>query len=356
VWSLGGWNGGGGVDWVLPRDADIRADGVTVIADSRLPSLVLIDSDGSLRWTIGREGSGPGDFQRPAFVGFRGDSIWVWDNRLSRITWFDIAGNVLETRPLTPEAAGAFMYRGGEVMDDDWILEKPIAWAEDVSEATPPQPVMLRSPSGELRRVDELEVPSPMMAARPMRRGNYSYGPQFVTAEPIVRSATDGDFFFILERKPAASPSGEIVIRTYRVDGRERRRVIIPYQARKGGQQIRDSIRSRFETWLAEDAAPSLREQFTLESSVAAYWVPERLPPATDAFADSEGFWIGREVFRTPRMWERYDREGTLLHEVPLSPDVEVLAASHGRLVIRTRTHLNAPVVRMLKVQERDGP
>lgn len=74
VWSLGGWNGRGGVDWVLPRDADIGADGVTVIADSRLPSLVLIDSDGSVRWTIGREGSGPGDFQRPAFVGFRGDS------------------------------------------------------------------------------------------------------------------------------------------------------------------------------------------------------------------------------------------------------------------------------------------
>ncbi len=44
---------------------------------------------GSKRWGIvGRRGSGPGEFQAPIQVGQSGDSIWVYDSRLRRLSYF----------------------------------------------------------------------------------------------------------------------------------------------------------------------------------------------------------------------------------------------------------------------------
>ncbi len=79
------------------------------------PTLRLVSGpDGSLyslhrtesavrRWTaageprdqIGRQGEGPGEFQAPSDMGFFGDSLWVWDRRAFRVSYFDLDGNFL---------------------------------------------------------------------------------------------------------------------------------------------------------------------------------------------------------------------------------------------------------------------
>ncbi len=51
--------------------------------------------DGAPAGSVGREGEGPGEFQEAAGMGFFGDSLWVWDRRAYRVSYFDLEGEFL---------------------------------------------------------------------------------------------------------------------------------------------------------------------------------------------------------------------------------------------------------------------
>ena len=51
--------------------------------------------EGAPAGSVGREGEGPGEFQAVAGLGFFGDSLWVWDRRGYRVSYFDKDGNFL---------------------------------------------------------------------------------------------------------------------------------------------------------------------------------------------------------------------------------------------------------------------
>ena len=62
-------------------------DGRLLVADQMAHHLILFDSLGAPVTTIGREGKGPGEFAWPTWMGrCAGDSIFVWDPQLSRMT------------------------------------------------------------------------------------------------------------------------------------------------------------------------------------------------------------------------------------------------------------------------------
>lgn len=81
-----------------------RIGGVTVDEDGNVYVLErqdrevrVFDPAGRLLRVIGGEGEGPGEFRDPLLLGFRGDSLWVNDGRLRRITMFNREGEVLST-------------------------------------------------------------------------------------------------------------------------------------------------------------------------------------------------------------------------------------------------------------------
>lgn len=52
-------------------------------------------ADGTPSGSVGRQGEGPGEFQRPMDLGFFGDSLWVWDMDGFHVSYFDPAGEFL---------------------------------------------------------------------------------------------------------------------------------------------------------------------------------------------------------------------------------------------------------------------
>lgn len=57
--------------------------------------LRVFDSEGQFLRSAGRSGAGPGEFQRLGrLMGYRGDSVAVWDGRLRRISVFDGEGSL----------------------------------------------------------------------------------------------------------------------------------------------------------------------------------------------------------------------------------------------------------------------
>ena len=68
----------------------------------------VYDTRGAYLRTLGRRGSGPGEFQSIDGLGWKGDSLWVSDLALQRITFFNRGGRVLGTvRAVTPVLPGA---------------------------------------------------------------------------------------------------------------------------------------------------------------------------------------------------------------------------------------------------------
>lgn len=100
----------------------------------------VLQPDGTPLRTIGREGRGPGEFRSPTYVGLNGDTLWVGDTDLGRLTLFSRRGDVLETisffrptessslRPLTPE----------RLLADGSMYSSPSATTGDPASAPPP--------------------------------------------------------------------------------------------------------------------------------------------------------------------------------------------------------------------------
>lgn len=74
------------------------ADGETFVVDRMTQAILRFDADGRFRAMLGRKGEGPGEFQRPFYIGVVGDTLWAIDERLQRLTLLDSEGVVLETR------------------------------------------------------------------------------------------------------------------------------------------------------------------------------------------------------------------------------------------------------------------
>jgi hypothetical protein len=71
-----------------PRDVAIAEDGSVLVVDSRPTVIKVYDANGRHLRTIGREGSGPGEF-RSAYIAVRGDTVVAQDAQNARATSFD---------------------------------------------------------------------------------------------------------------------------------------------------------------------------------------------------------------------------------------------------------------------------
>lgn len=70
-------------------DVAVGSDGHVYTVDREMHHVKVLSPTGELTGTIGREGEGPGEFQRPASVAIaRGDSVFVFDDAARRISVF----------------------------------------------------------------------------------------------------------------------------------------------------------------------------------------------------------------------------------------------------------------------------
>jgi hypothetical protein len=85
----------------------VDGDGSMFVVQPAGREVRVFDSQGRYVRTIGREGGGPGEFNSAGRIGLRGDTLWVSDIQLSRLTLFSRTGDVLDaltiSGPMIPE-------------------------------------------------------------------------------------------------------------------------------------------------------------------------------------------------------------------------------------------------------------
>lgn len=80
--------------------------GLFAITDASLGAVHLLDRSGTFLRTVGRRGSGPGEFQSVAWADTCGqDSVFVWDAISQRVTVLDATGNVVRDFRLSKRPA-----------------------------------------------------------------------------------------------------------------------------------------------------------------------------------------------------------------------------------------------------------
>lgn len=75
----------------------VFAGGNLHVLDARIPSVTSFDRRGVLIGTVGRAGSGPGEYRFPVALAAVADTVAVWDPALRRVTWFPPRGGVRTT-------------------------------------------------------------------------------------------------------------------------------------------------------------------------------------------------------------------------------------------------------------------
>ena len=81
--------------------ARLLPDGRIVVADGGANTIRMFAPDGTILWTAGRAGDGPGEFRLIETLGVGpGDSVWVYDYGLRRFTILTLDGGTARTAPL----------------------------------------------------------------------------------------------------------------------------------------------------------------------------------------------------------------------------------------------------------------
>ncbi len=284
----------------------VAPDGRMVLADMGRHEIYIVDSDGRLLHGLGRQGSGPGEFESLGLLHWaeRGREFWVEDQRLARVTRFDLEGTYLGSFNYAEQRSGfsTFQDLGGRR-----FLAREMGSPVD---NTPNRYGLL---DGQLRWVKDLaEVPGQRWMPVPGQSGGYVPVP-FVDAGGMV-PFPDGRmlaYYPYVPRLTVHDTSGAPVLHIERdwnlrpVTGEEKERTL-----------------ERFRSSSAQ-----------MQAIARAVVFPDRHGAFTRAYPDDAGrIWLlvrsisaeGGEPAATRRIFEIYDSEGDWLavQETDFLPNV----------------------------------
>lgn len=113
--------------------------GTVYVVHGDRTEIPMFDSLGHSVGTIGRLGSGPGEFRGLTAIGFLGDTLWTIDSELRRLSMFDPRGTLLSSRAYTPipptfgQGAPAFFAYPLMLLADGTMLGTGGSTARDVA-------------------------------------------------------------------------------------------------------------------------------------------------------------------------------------------------------------------------------
>ncbi|MEX2529359.1 MAG: hypothetical protein WD960_01185 [Gemmatimonadota bacterium] len=316
------------------------------ISDHVAGQLFLVGPQGNLVETVGRPGIGPGEFQALREVGFIGDSLlWASDDQTGNLAVFSPSGDLIRTipRPREPIPRSPWSVAGRWLLRDGAVVGHPVGGAAGETRGDIlPVPLAFWDSEGAMEVIDWLDRPGPTNRQIPTSRGTYVSSPQPLSGAPIVGIAGGGDWFFVLDRKPAETELGRVDLRRFDTSGVLIDELEIPYRSHPVDDEVMEWIEGFAR--VVEAQLPASVGAVTAQDVVDATWIPSRLPPVREALADSSGFWLMRERAQ-PGIWERYDLDGNLLARVELDSGFQGLASDVSYLVGYGRDELNVPVL-----------
>ena len=111
----------------MPNDLALDGEDRLYVVDSRSHRVSAYDRDGTLAWSVGQEGDGPGQFRFPSSLALGGGELFVADQGNGRIQVLDLEGRFLRSfgqpvRAFTDAWHGRFIKPQSLAVDADGHL------------------------------------------------------------------------------------------------------------------------------------------------------------------------------------------------------------------------------------------
>ena len=103
-------------------DVAIDSTGFIYVCDYRANNIKKFNAKGEFVKVIGKEGQGPGDFNRPSEVEIIQDRLVVWESRNLRISILDLNGDFIKSVPHDSRQLG-WPYKMRALRDEKIVLE-----------------------------------------------------------------------------------------------------------------------------------------------------------------------------------------------------------------------------------------
>jgi hypothetical protein len=272
----------------------------------------MFDFQGRHVRTIGRAGSGPGEFDALASIGLIGDTLWTIDTNLRRISLFNATDGALITAmryksevPDRPTAGNLYFPYPERLLADGTMLGFGGTFGSAIASGqVTHHPTLRLTIAG--ATVDTLAW-VPLAHASMIIRGSSR---QMYTQQPfsdavLVEYATNADRIYVIDRTVATSASpAEYAVTAIGTNGDTLWSQRYPYVPRRLDGQVADSIRAR-----AHRAYSG--QGFTIAEIDDALFVPDFMTPVTAAVAGEDGtLWLRREDARGPAEYDVIDPDG----------------------------------------------
>ena len=333
--SIGTREGAAGEMLFGVRDATKLAEGRIVVANAGTSELMIFATDGTYLETWGRQGEGPGEFNRytPETVSrWPGDSIAADNMFRRRVEIFDSQGN--HGRSVTL-ADGYHSFLG--VLPDGTILAKPSTilsggvFGAGNALARRDEDVALLHPGGD---------PRVSLGAHPGEEWFAATSPPAAIAHPFGRSTIStiwGDLAVV-------APTDRYELRAYESDGTLVRII-------RRDHELRSPTQAELDGLLAEsfaDLPEELRARFvahTEEMPLVEYF------PAFEALRSDPLGYLWVQEYRIPdrdeNVWTVFDAEGRVQGFVETPPGLDVFEIGQDYVLGRTMDELGVERVQL---------
>lgn len=305
-------------------------------------------TDGTYLGPIGRRGDGPGEFQMPTRVGWRADSLWVYDFRHGRVSLFSSEGEFLDSYPSVydPERFPFLATGPAAVLPGREMVVRPVFPDHAASQAPDTVSVLVTTSEGtDPAALVTLSV-AHSIASVPVEvdgRTRAAVIPEPFSDDPLWAVSADGGLLAVVNRE-AADASAELGLLLVRPATRDTvAHVSVPRSAEPfTRERLQAYVESRMEgaaAQLSESEASEFRR--ALEREIHQ---PEYLPLAESVFVDGRHrTWvestgsenggntgIGEDGENGVSTWEVFDARGGALGKVRVPADVQLLEAAAG--------------------------
>jgi hypothetical protein len=294
--------------------------------------------DGSPSAPLGREGKGPGEFDAHGIspIGFVGDTTWVIDFNLDRLTFFD--GRNALARTVSP--TGLPTWNPGTGIELKSLNAAGTAFLVEFHRWQKPESAnwsaILKVPNSQLgtasvlrdaQRIDSVGGEMYLL----LKGGTLSLEYPFSDSD-IMAFAPNGSLAAVVRRKVtnASSPSFTLTVHgttgLLRTDTIRSAHSLVP---------INDSIieaawlkeKPMFAILMRERAFPS--EAAARNAYLGALKAPSHLPPVAKVLVGNDStIWLERPASGAPMLWEVYDSHGKVLGRFSLPRNFTAETAS----------------------------
>lgn len=329
----------------------VAENGEAYVLESRAREVRVFSPEGQRVRTVGRSGSGPGEFESLGGFGLLGDTLWVADSFRNRISWFGPSGELLFTTtgadvPITLEGSDITIPARPLRPLPGGLIESEPMYSANLLTRQYPFPVIRFTREGEVVDTAGWTTVGP---ARAVDIGGRALQVPSLRPTSPLSTAVDGDSMVVQWQDVREGPGIlEVVRRDERGDTLYHRR--FEYTPTPVPASLIDSlmegplrIASMFGSTPGE-MERILRPQIEL---------PASRPPVRSVFADREGgAWIELATLNPDvSEWIRIEPDGAPAGRVALPAGIQMMWASGPTAWALKRDELGVPWLLRLTAQ-----